>query len=319
MSNVVNGQDATLQSLPELDTLQHSGRLYALGDLHLSFKGNREALSALTAHPEDTLILCGDVGESSDHLVLAFRTTRALFKHVVWVPGNHELYTLPPLNTPGRARGEAKYHECVALAREYGILTPEDPFHRWEGKGGPCIIAPLLTLYDYSFRPDNVSQERAVEWAKEEGVEATDEALLLPDPYPTKEAWCDALVTRAERKLEDAAAEGLPLVLVNHWPLRKDLVTIPRIPRFSIWCGTTRTKDWHTRFNAKVVVTGHLHVRRTDLIDGVRFEECSLGYPRQWQDARERGSDINDMMREILPGPSAPADGSSGTIWRRYG
>jgi hypothetical protein len=142
---------------------------------------------------------------------------------------------------------------------------------------------------------------------------------LLPDPYPTKEAWCDALVTRAERKLADAVAEGLPLVLVNHWPLRQDLVTIPRIPRFSIWCGTKRTEDWHKRFNANVVVTGHLHVRRTNLIDGVRFEECSLGYPRQWQDARERGSDINGMLREILPGPSAPSDGSAGTIWRRYG
>ena len=226
---------------------------------------------------------------------------------------------MPPVDTPGRARGEAKYHECVALARQYGILTPEDPFHLWEGQGGPCIITPLFTLYDYSFRPDNVLQERAVEWAKEEGVEATDEALLLPDPYPTKEAWCHALVTRAEQKLKDAAGKGLPLVLVNHWPLRQDLVTIPRIPRFSIWCGTKRTEDWHTRFNAKVVVTGHLHVRRTDLIDGVRFEECSLGYPRQWQDARERGSDINDMLREILPGPSAPSDGSAGTIWRRYG
>jgi hypothetical protein len=74
-------------------------------------------------------------------------------------------------------------------------------------------------LYDYGFRLDNVSPERAVEWVIG-GIEATDEALLLPDPYPTKEAWCDALVTLAERKLADAVAEGLSLVLVNHWPLR---------------------------------------------------------------------------------------------------
>lgn len=319
MTNVAGGQDVTLQPQSHSQTGQPRGRLYALGDLHLSFKANREALLALAAHPDDSLILCGDVGESSEHLALAFRTARARFNRVIWVPGNHELYTLPPVDTPGRAKGEAKYRECVAIAREYGVLTPEDPFHRWEGEGGPCIVAPIFTLYDYSFRPENVSLERAVAWAKEEGVEATDEALLLPDPYPTKEAWCDALVTRAERKLRDATAEGLPLVLVNHWPLRQDLITIPRIPRFSIWCGTKRTEDWHRRFNAKVVVTGHLHVRRTDFIDGVRFEECSLGYPRQWQDARARGFDINDMLREILPGPPAASPESSGTIWRRYG
>lgn len=319
MNNAAEVQDARPQSSFQSPTVRQRGRLYALGDLHLSFKANREALKSLSAHPDDSLILCGDIGESTEHLALAFQTTRALFNHVIWVPGNHELYTLPPVDTPGRTKGEAKYNECVALAREYGILTPEDRFHRWEGEGGPCIIAPLFTLYDYSFRPENVSQERAVEWAKEEGVEATDEALLLSEPYPTKQAWCDVLVTRAEQKLEEAAAEGVPLILVNHWPLRQDLVTIPRIPRFSIWCGTKKTENWHTRFNAKVVVSGHLHVRRTDLIDGVRFEECSLGYPRQWQDARERGSDINDMLREILPGPSAPSDGSLGTIWRRYG
>ena len=319
MNSAEEGQDPRLQTSPKPNPPWQIGRLYALGDLHLSFKANREALTALSPHPHDSLILCGDVGETPEQLALAFKTTRALFKHVIWVPGNHELYTLPPVDTPGRARGEAKYHECVAVAREHDILTPEDPFHQWEGEGGPCIVAPIFTLYDYSFRPDNISQERAVEWAKEEGIEATDEALLLSDPYPTKAAWCAALVARAERKLEEAVSEGVPLVLVNHWPLRRDLITIPRIPRFSIWCGTTRTEDWHQRFNAKVVVSGHLHVRRTDLIDDVRFEECSLGYPRQWQDARERGSDINDMLREILPGPSAPSDGSLGTIWRRYG
>ncbi len=31
------------------------------------------------------------------------------------------------------------------------------------------------------------------------------------------------------------------------------------------------------RCGARVVVSGHLHTRRTDWIDGVRFEEVSLG------------------------------------------
>jgi hypothetical protein len=68
------------------------------------------------------------------------------------------------------------------------------------------------------------------------------------------------------------------------------------------------------------VVTGHLHVRRTDWIDGVRFEEVSLGYPRQWEDAKTVGNDINTMLREILPGPPTPEKGKEPpTQWRRYG
>jgi len=291
-------------------------RLYAIADIHLSYKFNRDALDELTPHPEDSLILCGDVGEKLDHLREAFRITTSLFKQVFWVPGNHELYTLPS-DEDCDVKGEVKYLECVKVADEFGVVTPEDPYVQWEGEGGPCIIVPTFTLYDYSFRPAHVSRERAVEWAMEENVYATDEALLYPDPYLTRDDWCEALVAKAEARLEEAASAGLPLVIINHWPLRQDVITIPSIPRFTLWCGTKKTEDWHRRYNAKVVVTGHLHVRRTDWIDGTRFEEVSLGYPRQWQAARERGLDINDILREILPGPVDPGDVR--TIWRRSG
>jgi predicted phosphodiesterase len=291
--------------------------LYAIGDLHLAYKSNREALAELNPHPDDGLVLCGDVGETAEHLRLAFSRATRDFKHVFWVPGNHELYTLPSSEAAGGAKGQAKYEECVDIAREYGVLTPEDPYMLWNGNGGPCIIALTFALYDYSFRPENVSREGALEWAREEGVCATDEVLLFPHPYPTRDAWCEALVTKTEERLAGAASAGLPLVIVNHWPLRQQLVYIPRVPRFSLWCGTKKTEDWHRRFNAKVVVTGHLHVRRTDWVDGVRFEECSLGYPTQWQEARDQGQDINGMLREILPGPVKPAH--SQTIFRRYG
>ena len=30
-------------------------------------------------------------------------------------------------------------------------------------------------------------------------------------------------------------------------------------------------------------VYGHLHIPRTTVHDGVRFEEVSVGYPREWQ------------------------------------
>lgn len=290
-------------------------KLYAIGDIHLSYKFNLEALQDLLPHPEDGLILCGDVGETAEHLRTAFRIATIQFKHVFWVPGNHELYTLPS-DEPG-LRGEAKYKQCIMIANEFGVLTPEDPFMRWEGEGGPCLIAPIFTLYDYSFRPAHVSREDALDWAMEHNIQATDEALLHPDPYNTRDAWCKVLVERTEQKLKDAMEHGLDLIIINHWPLREDVITIPSIPRFSLWCGTKLTHEWHTKFNARVVVTGHLHVRRTDWIDNVRFEECSLGYPRQWQSARDKGLDINGLLREILPGPVSPGNGV--TVFRRDG
>ena len=85
------------------------------------------------------------------------------------------------------------------------------------------------------------------------------------------------------------------------------------MPRFCLWCGTTLTEDWHTRWNAKVVVSGHLHMRSTDWRDGTRFEEVALGYPRDWK--QRRGIDY--YVREILPGPKKTPMGRAGPVWHR--
>ncbi|CAN8103350.1 unnamed protein product [Discula destructiva] len=294
-------------------------RLYAIGDLHLSYPANRNLWAELDLHLDDGLILCGDLCENVEHLTLAFSTATRCFQKVFWVPGNHELYSLGSKTGPA-LRGEAKYNECVAVARQYGVLTPEDDFDVWEGEGGPVVIAPIFTLYDYTFRPDHLqTTEEAIKWAEAADTVATDEFILHPDPHPSREAWCEVLVKKFEAKLEAAQERGLPLIIINHWPLRQDLVHIPRVPRFSLWCGTKKTEDWHTRFNAKVVISGHLHVRRTDWKDGVRFEECSLGYPRQWDEVIKSGADINSLLREILPGPPKPDSGEAPTRWRRWG
>lgn len=298
-----------------------TGKLYAISDIHLSFPNNRTAWSQLAPSTGDGLILCGDVGESLDHLRLAFSTASSCFDTVWWCPGNHELYTLPNSTATDGARGDDKYMQCIEIAREFNVITPEDDFVIWEGEGGPAIIAPIFTLYDYSFKPDWVKIEKAVEWAKEENIEATDEHLLHPDPYISRGAWCEVLVRQFERKLEAARLEHptLPLVIANHWPLRKAVINLKYIPRFIIWCGTTLTDDWHKRFNATVVVSGHLHIRRTDWQDGCRFEEVSLGYPRQWKNCADNGMGINELLREILPGPPPPPGGEFPTQWRVNG
>ena len=214
---------------------------------------------------------------------------------------------------------------CVDAARKHGVLTPEDEYVTWrydseDGSKTAAVICPIFTLYDYSFRPDGVTREGALDWAMEENIRATDESLLWPTPHASRDEWCHRLVAQSEVKLQRAADSGLPLVIINHWPLREDIIYIPRVPRFTLWCGTMKTKNWHRKYGAKVVVSGHLHVPRTDWIDGVRFEEVSLGYPAQWKAAKDLGMDVNTLMREILPGPPSPPPGHvPATAWRRKG
>ena len=189
-------------------------KLYALSDLHLGFEENREALDTLGSHPDDWLILGGDLGETLAHLELALEIATDRFDRVLWVPGNHDLWTLPR----DGPRGEAKYQALVELCRELDVITSEDPFVVWEGEGGPCALAPLFLLYDYTFRPDDVSADEALDWAAEAGIVCADERYLHPNPHPSREAWCVARCAVAEKRLEEAAAE-YPLVIIN--PNRK--------------------------------------------------------------------------------------------------
>jgi hypothetical protein len=254
-------------------------KLYAISDLHLGYEANQRALLEIRSRPADWLILAGDVGETTAHLEFAFNVLKPQFERLVWVPGNHELWTLP--GSPEAVRGRFKYDELVEFCRSQGVLTPEDPYPIVTIAGREIRIAPLFLLYDYSFRPRDIPLERALDWAAEDGLECVDEMLLHPDPYADRAEWCRARCEMTERRLS-AFRNDLPTVLISHFPLREDLAKLPRIPRFSIWCGTRRTEDWHIRFNAMVVVSGHLHIRSTSHRDGVRFEEVSLGYPRQW-------------------------------------
>jgi 3',5'-cyclic AMP phosphodiesterase CpdA len=271
-------------------------QLLALSDLHIEHRQNREALAALSARKQDWLILAGDVSDSIAGLRWTLDVLGPKFARLLWVPGNHELWTGSAEGE--RERGEARYQRLVDVCRERAVLTPEDPYVEWPLRvaGEAVRIALLFLLYDYSFAPDqHVGREAAVSWAAEAGILAADEVRLHPDPYPSREAWCRARVSEAEVRL-DEAARSHALVLVNHWPLRRDLVRLGRVARYSPWCGTRASEDFHRRYRALACVSGHLHVRASDERAGVRFEEVSLGYPAHWDAAR--GADA--YLRRIL-------------------
>jgi predicted phosphodiesterase len=255
-------------------------QLLALSDLHVEHKVNREALLALPARPEDWLILAGDVSDSLRGLAWTLDALAPKFARLLWVPGNHELWSEPNASE----RGEARYAQLVATCRARGVLTPEDEYVEWPLAldGARVRIALCFLLYDYTFAPDeHQGQQRAREWAAAGGIMAADEVRLHPDPHASREAWCAARLEATAPRLEQAASTHA-LVLVNHWPLRRDVVRLGRVPRYSPWCGTRQTEDWHQRFRSLVCVHGHLHVRASDVRDGVRFEEVSLGYPPHW-------------------------------------
>lgn len=272
------------------------GRLLAISDLHITHPENRRIVQALEpGHPDDWLILAGDISETAADVEWAIELFSGRFAKVLWTPGNHELWAAP--DDPLALRGVARYEHLVGICRRHGVLTPEDPYPVWEGSQGPLTIAVLFVLYDYSFGRNIAStKEQSLALAHRAGVVCSDEYLLHPDPFPSREAWCAERTQTTEALLERRGA-NLPTILVNHFPLTEHPTRVLRHPEFAQWCGTLATADWHRRYDARAVVYGHLHIPRTTWQDGVRFEEVSLGYPREWH----RRGGVRDPLRQVWP------------------
>ncbi|MFD0024741.1 metallophosphoesterase family protein [Streptomyces sp. NPDC058382] len=277
------------------------GNLLAVSDLHVVYDENRALVDKLRpTSQDDWLIVAGDVAEKYADIEWALRLLSDRFSRVIWAPGNHELWTHP--QDPCDLRGEKRYLHLVELCRELGIDTPEDPYPVWRGADGPVVVAPLFVLYDYSFlAPGATTAEESLRLAHEAGIVCSDEYFLHPDPFPSRAAWCRSRAEETERRLA-GIDPSLPTVLVNHYPLVRDPTRVLHYPEFAQWCGTDLTAEWHVRFRAAAVVYGHLHIPRVTRHDGVRFEEVSVGYPREWRKRPPR-----EPLRRILPVRTAQA------------
>jgi 3',5'-cyclic AMP phosphodiesterase CpdA len=274
-------------------------RLLATSDLHVAYPENRRIVEQdlVPEHDGDWLVVAGDVAEKAEDVEWALGVLAGRFAKVVWVPGNHELWTAR--QDPVTLRGDARYRHLVEICRRLGVATPEDDWPEWTGAGGPVTVVPMFLLYDYTFRPEGTTTtKQALEAALAAGVVCSDEFLIHPEPYADLAAWSRTRVADTEARLAELPA-GTRTVLVNHWPLTRLPTRVLHHPEFALWCGTEATADWHVRFDAAAVVYGHLHIPRTTWEDGVRFEEVSIGYPREWSKHNLR----RGVLREVLPVP----------------
>ena len=147
MAGQEHGQEPTTARQPTL---------WAISDLHIGHLGNKPVTESLyPSSPDDWLIVAGDVAERTDDIRWSLDVLRRRFAKVIWVPGNHELWTTN--KDPMQIFGRARYDYLVNMCDEMGIVTPEHPFPVWTDRGGPATIVPLFLLYDYTFLPNGAT------------------------------------------------------------------------------------------------------------------------------------------------------------------
>ncbi|GAB3085960.1 metallophosphoesterase family protein [Corynebacterium aquatimens] len=269
--------------------------LWAVSDLHAAVKANRARIEEIVPEsPDDWLIVAGDVGERTELIVRVMAILADRFHTVIWVPGNHELYS----RSGDRHTGRDKYAELVAAMRSLGVITPEDEYPVFGG----VTIVPLFTLYDYSFRLSDVTVQDALAQAEKKNIVFTDEVAIAP--FVDMRAWCWDRLAYSTKRL--SRING-PTILINHWPLIQEPTEKMMFPEMALWCGTRHTRSWAQRYNATHVIYGHLHIPGVMEVDGTKHIEVSLGYPAEWQ-ARKPGPLSPPWPYPVMSLPRADAD-----------
>jgi predicted phosphodiesterase len=246
-------------------------RILAISDLHTDFKENQLLLKQLpdVAYREDVLIVAGDISDRMEVLRSTLALLRSTFAHVFYVPGNHELWVRKEAYT-----SLGKLLKVSELCQALDIRTrPMQIEGLW--------IVPLLSWYQASFDADNSGDAGALRgwadfafcrWPKEIG-EVCEFFLGLNAPHIK-------------------AYDG-PVISFSHFLPRRDLLPATANLRFKGLpkvAGCTALDEQIRRLQSRIHVFGHSHISCDRLIDGVRYVQNPLRYPKERHHLGRAGS-----------------------------
>jgi len=238
-------------------------RVFALSDIHVDYDVNAQWILNISQldYRDDVLILAGDVTHKLSLLAWCLRALVLRFKHVLFVPGNHDLWVLGDATEKTSLQ---KFQDVAATVEESGASM--QPF--WKGN---ALIAPLFGWYDYTFgEPSEELKEMWMDYR----------ACRWPDGFGADEvaahfAGMNQPLTRQSTTKVITFSHFLPRIdLVPAFVSKKHRVLDPIL-------GSTRLERQLRQLNSSIHVYGHSHINRAVRIDGVRYINNAFGYPKE--------------------------------------
>jgi hypothetical protein len=229
----------------------------------------------------DVLIIAGDVTSEIDTLAEVLRRFRAHVPRVVYVPGNHDLWSLD-----GSADSRERYLEvfpamCTRLAVDYlpsgpvvldGLsLVGQTGWYDYSLRDPRLDVEVPLAAYERgSFGPLSWSDRRYMAWP-----DVDDRTLTA---YMVARLRADLAVTPRDR----------PAWVITHMLPFAELVARKPLPWGFVggFLGAAALGDEIHRavaegLDVRRAIAGHTHFRREARIAGFTAETSPIGYPRE--------------------------------------
>ncbi|KAJ1445522.1 hypothetical protein M885DRAFT_626101 [Pelagophyceae sp. CCMP2097] len=240
-------------------------RIWCVSDLHVDASRNRHWLDLLPARPEDAIIVAGDVATSLKLVEAALRLLKTKFRHIFFVPGNHELWVR--LDEPPRRDSVEKFFAVLKLCDDLGVHTSPAyvgdvlvvPLFSWYKRDAALGEAGALELFDaacdWPWRDCSSLDGRVADF-----MLALNEGAL---------AWIEA---------EKKAGKAAEIVAFSHF-VPHVTALFPGFTRFRHVMGCAELDSQLARLSPRMHVFGHSHVNVDEILRGTRFVQQALGHP----------------------------------------
>jgi UDP-2,3-diacylglucosamine pyrophosphatase LpxH len=240
----------------------------------------------------DALLLAGDVTHDLARLEIALDALNRKFKHLFYVPGNHELWVM---------KGESgnsvdKFHRILDLCSALGVKT--QPARVGDDEGRVWVV-PLFSWYTL---PEEGRDSLFLPKRGDAGLQVWSDSYFVK--WPPGESGFKA--SDYFLQLNEAHMRGYdaPVISFSHFLSRQDLMfrygidmqelmerakTIrpeqqdvrERDFNFSRVAGTSALDEQIRKLGSVVHVHGHQHRNRFRTVDGVLYVSHCLGYKHE--------------------------------------
>lgn len=244
-------------------------RIFVTSDLHFDYQENERWFANLSNSDfqKDIIIIAGDISENIQTIQRCFELLCAKFLHVLFVPGNHDLWIYNDKNTKSSLD---RFTDVMQLAEKTGVVT--QPF-QYNGVG----IIPLLGWYDFEFGMPNEDLQQA--WMDFK-------ACRWPDDWSTKD------ITRffTDKNTTVSPTDCTTLISFSHFLPRIDILPAFIPVSFDYLhpiMGSPILEKQVRILNPDIHIYGHSHINQHITLDAITYINNAFGYPSETRIAKK--------------------------------
>lgn len=260
-------------------------RVFVISDLHTDYAENMAWVRRLSTawYRDDILIVAGDVAETYKNFVVTMSELKDRFGSVFYVPGNHDLWC--------RREGENyinsldKLNALLDVCTELGVETSPRVV---DGLG----IVPLFSWYHKSFdKEKDVTGVRipSLEMACKDFHACTWPPELSNSDIALAHRF-DMMNEKNDNAIKEVQNSNCQIITFSHFLPRQDLCPEKRMlfyPNLPKIIGSdfleVRLRSIHRKNGngSACHVFGHTHFCWDAVLDGIRYVQAPLAYPRE--------------------------------------